>query len=100
LEFSNWLDTDAQFAFDYKQTKTLLAERLGETLIAKAFDGDMRALIFCCRTLGRTIGFDDRDTAVNINVDNRTPAIDIASLSKEERQQVAALPSPDEELER
>jgi hypothetical protein len=86
-----WMRDDVEFATDVRNAQGRTAERVGLALISKALnDKDTQAMIFICKTLGRSIGFDEKAPVVNINVGNQ-PEINMDGLSADEQVQLLNL---------
>jgi hypothetical protein len=86
-----WMSSDPDFAERVREVQAHTAERVGLALIAKALtDGDTTAQIFICKTLGRSLGFDEKQPTVNINVGEQA-GIDISGLTLDEKDQLLQL---------
>ncbi|MDR2170577.1 MAG: hypothetical protein LBP59_10580 [Planctomycetaceae bacterium] len=86
-----WMASDPEFAERVREVQSHTAERVGLALIAKAMhEGDTSAQIFICKTLGRSLGFDEKQPMVNINVGNQSD-FDMTGLSIEEKDQLLQL---------
>jgi hypothetical protein len=86
-----WMQRDPEFANAVRAAQARTAERVGLALITKALvDNDTSAQIFVCKTLGRPLGFDEKQPVVNINVGTQ-PDFDTSGLSLEEKEQLLQL---------
>jgi hypothetical protein len=82
-----WMQKDAEFANAVKAAQARTAERVGLALISKALtENDTSAQIFICKTLGKSLGFDEKQPIVNINMNNQ-PDMDLSGLTLEEKEQ-------------
>ncbi|MDR2641562.1 MAG: hypothetical protein LBC74_02085 [Planctomycetaceae bacterium] len=87
----SWMKNDVEFETAVRNAQQRVAEKIGLTLINKAIQTeDTQALIFLCRTLGRNLGFDEKQPIVNINM-NSQPEMDLSGLSFEEKDQLLSL---------
>jgi hypothetical protein len=87
----NWMRNDPKFANDVRAAQARTAERVGLALISKALtENDTSAQIFICKTLGRSLGFDEKQPVVNINMTNQSE-MDLSGLSLEEKEQFLLL---------
>jgi hypothetical protein len=86
-----WMQKDIEFANAVRAAKARTADRVGLALINKALtENDTSAQIFICKTLGRSLGFDEKQPVVNINM-NTQPDMDLSELSLEEKDQLLNL---------
>jgi hypothetical protein len=86
-----WMKNDPEFETAVRNAQQRVAEKVGLTLINKALQTeDTQALIFLCRTLGRNLGFDEKQPIVNINMSSQ-PNMDLSGLSLEEKDQLLSL---------
>jgi len=82
-----WMRDDPDFAESVHAAQGRTAERVGLALISKALnENDTQAQIFICKTLGKSLGFDEKNPVVNINVGSNT--LDVTSLGDYEQKQM------------
>jgi hypothetical protein len=86
-----WMQKDPEFANAVRAAQARMAERVGLALISKALtENDTTAQIFICKTLGRSLGFDEKQPVVNINMGTQ-PDLDVSNLSFEEKENLLHL---------
>jgi hypothetical protein len=87
----SWMRNDEEFETAVRNAQQRVAEKVGLTLINKAIQTeDTQALIFLCRTLGRNLGFDEKQPMVNINV-RQDPQVDLKRLTLDEKENLLQL---------